>query len=782
MKERCAITNYEIETDEDWIFTSTLDVDYSITVSIINKNIVHLDVTGYTTEGNRIELWPKVEALIRKKINGKYYLVHNYKNFNGGNSKARSHYIQWVSKHRDEMLDVCFYNTTNYLSILIKAGKLFSPNLKNTYIFKNYKETLNFIKEKEEAKFSPEIQVPFWDGSLLFESKSDIKYLIKKKWAHSSLDELSEYETYLINENIFIRRYIGIFSDDSMPHIEETFDQILDEVKMKNSQYHFYIDFEHTKSMSLGMRKDGLRWYIDHRHVLISSGFFNASPMLKIQLKIARSFSPYINLKNKVHVLTNLKSVFDTIEIYENKDIVGSDNIINQYKKLNKRNLLNEILKLNTRIELLETERSNQIKSIYNKLGRVSWDETYEFKDEEIDRSDSPYADIHNAIILVQRDIKEILEKRDELIFQAKSSDKLKSAFLANMSHEIRTPMNSIIGFTSILLEEAEDEQHLKYLNLINGSAEHLLKVINDILDISKIQSGNFQLYYNLTNVNELINDVIFELEPYNKNKVKIIFESQVQHTINCDETRLKQIFINLIGNALKFTLEGSVTIGHYTENNSICFYIKDTGKGIEKDAQDLVFERFRQAEETITRKFEGTGLGLAITKSLIELHGGKIWLESEINVGTTFFFSLPFETNKTNDIKKITKPTSDFNLSEKAILIAEDNFENYIYLDAILNKNNNHLTHASNGKEALKLFKKFDFDLILMDIQMPEMDGLTCTKEIRKLNEEIPIIAQTAYAMQGDKDKAMRAGCNYYISKPIKKAELYNILQKIFD
>lgn len=779
MIETCPITNYKIESNPEWIFVSKLDADYSIEVSFIDSNIVHLNVRGYTSDSNQFELWPKVSELINKKVHEPYYLIHNYGEFKGGSSQARNHYIHWINNNINHIRAIYFYNTSAYLKVLIKAGKLLSISLKNTYIQKNYKETINAIKfEKKINNLASPSAI--WGTGGEFISSSMNSYRITKFWSHTAENELCKYETFQINKNIFVRKYFGTFDDNAMPHVEDTFHEILDELGLRDDKYHFYIDFEHAKEMTLAFRKDGLIWFHNHRNNLITSGFYKIDPILKIQVKIARSFTPYTNLRKRVFVLDKWEEVVEIIEksSFENLQLI--DQNYDRLKNLNKEELIEEVQQHQKQIEFLEVERKNQISSIYNKLGRVSWDESFKFSDNEIDHSDSPYADIHNAIILIHKDIHEILEKRDELLRQAQSSDKLKSAFLANMSHEIRTPMNSIIGFTSILLDEIEDQTHLRYLNLINNSGHHLLKIINDILDISKIQSGNFVLYPSMNNINQIINSVIEELGAYNKKHLDIFFQTGDEVVISCDKTRIKQVFINLLSNALKFTKKGHIEIGYYFEDKQVCYYIKDTGKGISAEAQKIIFERFRQIDDAITREFEGTGLGLAITKSLVELHGGRIWFESKANIGTTFFFSLPFQSQKSTPVIEHTQVTN-YHLTGKTILIAEDNLENYIYLEALLNRSGNQLIHAKTGIEALEKFAQYDIDFILMDIQMPEMDGITCTKEIRKTGSSVPIIAQTAHAMQGDKEKSLDAGCNYHINKPIRKQELFQILSQIF-
>jgi CheY-like chemotaxis protein/two-component sensor histidine kinase len=343
--------------------------------------------------------------------------------------------------------------------------------------------------------------------------------------------------------------------------------------------------------------------------------------------------------------------------------------------------------------------------------------------------------------------------------------------------------MNSILGFTALLLDEIDDEQHSKFLKIINNSGNHLLSLINDILDISKIQSGNIKLHYTNCNINKLIKRIIDEQKlAQNNNAIEIIFNKQDDLILYCDKTRVKQIIINLLSNAIKYTQEGHIKVSYQVNDNNVIFSVEDTGKGIDIEAQNYIFDRFRQVDNSITRKFDGAGLGLAITKSLIELHKGEIWIESKIGKGSTFYFSLPNKVNSKEEESKSKKKSLNLIIKNKNILIAEDNIDNYIYLETLLNPKFNKITHAENGIEALKTLKEKKFDIIFMDIQMPLMDGLSCSTYIREQNIDTPIVAQTAFAMEEDRALALNSGCNYYISKPIKKDELNQILTQVFS
>lgn len=375
---------------------------------------------------------------------------------------------------------------------------------------------------------------------------------------------------------------------------------------------------------------------------------------------------------------------------------------------------------------------------------------------------------------LAELELKKAKEKAEE-------SDRLKSAFLANMSHEIRTPMNSILGFSSLLRDdELDKESKEKYIDYIESGGNRLLTIISDIIDISKIDANQIKLINKPCNINSLINELHSQFSlSLISSEVKLLAKPGSPNTdliIETDQHRLMQIFSNLIENALKFTEKGTVEFGYTLSDNYINYYVKDTGFGIAQKDQELIFERFGQANQKHTF-VKGTGLGLSIVKGLVKLLNGKIWLESEIGKGSTFYFSLP--AGKIENKKVQSKPKeNEISLKKEdfTILIAEDEESNYYYFEAFFAGKNYKLIRAKNGKEAIDLFIKHkNIDLILMDIKMPIMDGYEATQEIRKIDKSVPIIAQTAYAMQDDPQKAKQAGCNDYISKPIDKNEFIN-------
>ena len=362
---------------------------------------------------------------------------------------------------------------------------------------------------------------------------------------------------------------------------------------------------------------------------------------------------------------------------------------------------------------------------------------------------------------------------------KAEESDILKSAFLANMSHEIRTPMNAIIGFSN-LIESADNKgTRNEFVHIIQRNGEHLLNIINDIVDISKIEAGMVSIEEGKCNINMILDDIykIYQgREKVRNNEIQLSLNKELQDDfafVLCDNTRVRQVLINLIDNAYKYTGFGNINFGYSLRKKEnageiIEFYVKDTGEGIPVDKQDVIFDRFIQADLSSTRVNQGTGLGLAITKALINLMGGKIWFESEPGTGSVFFFSIPFKQFKENIIKK-DKKQEIFDINNKTILVAEDEDDSYTLIENILSGSNVNLIRAVDGIDAIDKCKQIkNIDLILMDMRMPEMTGFQATKEIKTFLPDIPVIAQTAYAIAGDKEKVLESGCDDYISKPL--------------
>ena len=390
------------------------------------------------------------------------------------------------------------------------------------------------------------------------------------------------------------------------------------------------------------------------------------------------------------------------------------------------------------------------------------------------------------AILEIFQDITEKKYTENELIRvteKAMESDRLKTAFLHNISHEIRTPMNAIVGISSLLNNSNTDfETQKSYIEIITQSSYHLLSIITDIVDISNIEADIVKIAKKGINLNSILKTVQLQVHPIAKNKdLTLVFKpglSDSEALIITDGIKVTQILINLVNNALKFTEKGNVELKYELKENFLEFSVSDTGIGIPADYHDKVFDRFYRVQNSGSKLYDGTGLGLAISKAYVELLGGKIWLSSEQNRGSTFKFTIPYEKQKiyqSPDSNSLSYEGFSFP-REKTILIAEDIDSNYKLIDFYLAKTNTKLVRASNGIEAVEYaISGRNIDLIIMDLRMPLMDGYEAVKLIREAKVTIPIIAQTAY--QDSTEKLMNIGCNGVLYKPIEKNDLLKVL-----
>ncbi len=405
------------------------------------------------------------------------------------------------------------------------------------------------------------------------------------------------------------------------------------------------------------------------------------------------------------------------------------------------------------------------------------------------------------ALVGIANDISERKRTEQELIRakeKAEESDRLKTAFLSNMSHEIRSPMNAVLGFIQLIkADEQLSETGKQYVDLIQNSGNQLLSLIEDIIDISKIQSNQLRLAKSYFDLNQLLEELflVFSTQLKARENVQaMLFRPELANpspfSVYSDPVRIRQILTNLLSNAIKFTPSGSIKFGYTVIIDDyfprIQCYVKDSGIGISAENQMLIFERFRQADDSYTRLYGGSGLGLAISKGLVELLGGHIWVESQVGEGSEFFFTIPYIVDEQKEIELLENPNKQneglgFSLKGKTILIVEDTKDIRLYFERILERREARIVFASTAKEARKLFKQEkNIDLVLLDIRLPDADGYDLALEFKKIKPDLPIIAQTAYALQSELNKSIESGCDDYITKPLDSEALFDKINKL--
>jgi len=388
----------------------------------------------------------------------------------------------------------------------------------------------------------------------------------------------------------------------------------------------------------------------------------------------------------------------------------------------------------------------------------------------------------------------DFVNQKNELLIakeKAEESDMLKSTFLANMSHEIRTPMNGILGFVELLKEpKLSGEEQLEYIDIIAESGQRMLNIINDIISISKLEAGHTEIVITETNVNDQVRYIYTFFKPEaEKHGIEFNYKQGLpdHHShILTDREKLYAILTNLVKNAVKFTHKGSIELGYEQKGAFLEFFVRDTGVGIREEQQHIVFERFRQANESLSRHYEGAGLGLAISKAYVTLLGGKIWVNSELNKGSSFYFTVPYNpisifANTSISAKHNTR--EGLNIQGLKILVAEDDPISDLFLQKMIRNFAKEVLKVVTGDEAVETCRQNpDIDLILMDIQMPGMDGYEATRQIRQFNTKVIILAQTALALKGERENALEAGCNDYLSKPISVDDFSNLIRMYFE
>lgn len=498
----------------------------------------------------------------------------------------------------------------------------------------------------------------------------------------------------------------------------------------------------------------------------------------------------------KLELSTMKKQFYDKVKMVGCILIVGFliallvSNVLQKY-------ISKPIVKLAELMNQTVEERNYKIRAPYSgkdEIGKLS--KSFNNMLQKIDEHEKVLSEANSQLEQKVKERTLELEQQNEKLYAANAlaeqSKIAKEQFLATMSHEIRTPLNAIIGFQQLLNDTPLNEEQKEYLESIDFASKNLLVIINDILDLSKIEAGKLEINQELLNIKETI-DSVTDLVEFNLKEKRLylsfIHDNEIPENVIGDKARFNQILLNLIGNAIKFTEQGGVTITSklisHKEDIVLCqFTVSDTGIGIPPEKQELIFERFTQASADTTRKYGGTGLGLAIVQQLLKLQGGNISLQSEVGKGSQFTFYIPFGNAEqqpdlsivaSRPTKKITAPLL------LHVLLAEDTPLNQILVKKIFQKWNYNLDVANNGKEAITLLEKNNYDIILMDIQMPEMDGYTAVRTIRAMNDpnkkNIPIIALTAHATNDEANKCLSLGMNAYMVKPFDPNELFNTI-----
>ncbi len=631
----------------EYNFTSEVS-SYKMEISIVNGDIVYITISGKAVYEEYLKAQVFLNKFIDEQIieNKTYYLFHNYGDLVEIPAKTRISYKDWVLNHLN-IFDYVFFFNLNFISqLIIKLGKTTTPLFDNIFIVKDFNEALQFIEKKRKINYLKETEFVISDE---IEKIIQKKNLVEKvEWGGEIDNSRLIHSSIVIDGNIIIRKLEGIFYKGDMQYLIDSLDVIKKDMGIaENEKYFLFLDVSKLFGIKIHSRTEAVEWFVKEANNFYISGFFGADKISDLVIKFSISVS---SLKNIVFSYSNFNEVLEAAFTYKGY-------IFNKKHK-KKPCFFTKFFNQARRIKELEAENdrlieynSARIEKIFKIIGDITWDESLTPPEIDIDDSD-PYSDVFYSLKLLYFDVKEIIDNRDILIKKAQEADKLKSAFLANLSHEVRTPLNGIIGFTDLLLEEENlNDNHKRFLEIISKNSNNLLSLMNDLIQISTIEAGQVVIKkkdFDLTKLFLQLEDMFKSIANKSENdiEIKYVATENKEFLIRGDELRINQVLVNIIGNAIKFTKEGNVFFGYNIINKDnikfIKVYVKDTGIGIEKELQDVIFDRFRQADVSNTRAYGGAGLGLSISKNLVELLGGEIWIESEVGHGSVFYFTIP--------------------------------------------------------------------------------------------------------------------------------------------
>ncbi|MBN2683239.1 MAG: response regulator [Bacteroidales bacterium] len=792
---------------------SNADGTYWVRYIHLEQGIFKIESNGFVDQENmenQYAIGEKIRNALLKYAPGvKYSIIWDAKNLKSGSTYARNNQLKRFKTYKN-LGCIATYNANVFVKTFARIIKILVPTL-DISIHKSEQAAIDYVRSKTNLSHSDEVSKLFevkfeevWgkDKQYLETEKDKIRVVNNDDWSFSNSKFSVSY--YLLENNTTYSKFFGKVDEEELKIILQVRKKILSDMNMLESPLFQIIDTSDVNYVSKKAKRYLDKYYQENPSEVPEITYIVNPPyFLRFFAKILSSLRPN-DYKNLIFV----KDLSEAIRKLKNFEISPKDIPINT--KENFVDVHEENRYLWERIWEMEKLQEDRLDMLFNIISRITWDESYKPVDISHIKESDPFADVFGGIRILQEDVIQIIndikqtttelethknhlekiveERTVELVSakeKAENADKLKSAFLANMSHEIRTPMNSILGFSEMLASESLTEtKRLGYLKQIQDSGKNLLNIINDILDFAKIESGEISILTKPCDIKTLVFDVFegfkqTEFCKFNNNNLNLEFSPQNfeidRLIVETDGRRLRQVIINLLNNACKFTERGKVSLSLHKDENNFLITVKDTGIGIPEEKIESIFERFTQVHKNT---YGGTGLGLAISKNIVELLGGKILLKSSVGHGSEFTLVMPLQQT----INTATETKSSYlypNFEKNTILIVEDEESNYFFISEVLSKTKANLVHAKNAEEAIDFFCNREFSLVIMDVRLPGKSGYEATKILKEINPTIPVIACTAYAMAGEDDRCREAGCDDYISKPVKPKQLVEVIKR---